>query len=129
MDESKCFALVAEDTELGRWAIAHALQAAGFEVYLSGGWVESAGWLDRVDFDVAVMALSCDRDDVAHITSHVRGEHGRTKLVVLALQDDVAAIRRATGPGVVVLEKPLNVEQVVLAAKSSTQPGAVAKGA
>ena len=129
MDESKSFALVAEDTELGRWAIAHALQAAGFEVYLSGGWVESAGWLDRVDFDIAVMALSCDRDDVAHITSHLQRDHARTKLVVLALQDDLGAVRQAAGPDVVVLEKPLNVEQVVLAARSFRQPGDVARGA
>ena len=129
MHESKSFALVAEDTELGRWAIARALQAAGFEVYLSGGWVESAGWLDRIDFDVAVMALCCDRHDIASITSHLRREHARTKLVVLALQDDVGAIRQAAGPDVVVMEKPLNVEQVVRAAKSATQPGVVAKGA
>jgi DNA-binding NarL/FixJ family response regulator len=129
MDTSRSFALVAEDTELGRWAIAHALQAAGFEVHLSGGWVESAGWLDRVDFDVAVMALACDRDDVAHITSHLRREHARTRLVVLALQDDSSSIRQVAGPDVIVLEKPLNVEQVVLAAKSFTQPGVVAKGA
>jgi len=129
MDESKAFALVAEDTELGRWAIAHALQAAGFEIYLSGGWVESAGWLDRIDFDVAVMGLACDRDDIAHIASHLKHEHARTRLVILALPDDVGAIRQAAGPDVVVIEKPLNVDQVVLATKSFTQPGRVARGA
>lgn len=129
MAGSRPLALVAEDTELGRWAIAHALQAAGFDFYLSAGWVESAGWLDRADFAAAVMALSCDRDDVSHIVRHVEGRHHRTRLIVLAAQDDVAAVRRAAGPGVIVLPKPIDAGQVVLAVKSVTEPGAVALGA
>jgi len=129
MASSKPLALVAEDTELGRWAIAHALHAAGFEFHASAGWVESARWLDRADFAVAVMALSCDRDDVRHIVRHLEGRHRRTRLVVLAAQDDVAVIRREAGPGVLVLPKPIDVGQIVLAAKSVTEPGAVALGA
>jgi len=129
MSPTKPLALIAEDTELGRWALAHAFQAGGFEIYMSATWVESAGWLDSADFDVAVMALSCDRDDVAHVAEHMRSHHGRTRLVILAPQDDVGAIRQTAGPDVVVLAKPLNVEQVVLAAKSLTEPGSVAMGA
>jgi DNA-binding NarL/FixJ family response regulator len=129
MSSTKPLALVAEDTELGRWAIAHALQAAGFEFYTSAGWVESAGWLDSTEFEVAVMALSCDRDDVAHIAEHLKSHHSRTRLILLAAQDEAKAIRQACGPDVVVLAKPLNVEQIVLAARSLTEPGAVARGA
>ena len=129
MNRRRPLALVAENTELGRWAIAHALQAAGFEIYFSATWVESSGWLDRAQFDLAVMALSAQRDDVAFIAGHLRDEHAGTRLIALVPQDDVGEIRRACGPEAVVLAKPLNVEQVVLAARSFRQPGAVAQGA
>lgn len=129
MSSTKPLALVAEDTELGRWAIAHALQSEGFEIYMSGGWVESTGWLERARFDVAVVALSRDRDDVSRVVEHVRSQHRGTRLILLSAQDEVAEMRQAAGPGVVVLAKPLNVEQIVLAARSLTEPGAVARGA
>ncbi len=129
MSRTKPLALVAEDTELGRWAIAHALQSSGFEFHTSASWVESAGWLDSAEFEVAVMALSCERDDVAHIAEHLRSHHARTGLILLAAQDEAKAIRQACGPDVVVLAKPLNVEQIVLAARSLTALGTVARGA
>ena len=125
MSSTRPLALVAEDTELGRWAIAHALEAGGYETQVSDRWTETAGWLDRVDFDVAVMSLSCDRDDVAHIAEHVRVHHGNTGLILLALQEDVEAVRAAFGPGPVVLVKPLNIEHILLAARSLRQPGSV----
>ena len=129
MSNSRPLALVAEDTELGRWALAHALQANGYEIYMSAGWVETDGWLDRAEFDVAVVSVSCDRDNVARIVEHLRREHPRTGLVLLALQDDVGTIRRTCGPGPVVLPKPLDVAQVVLAVRSLSEPGEVAMGA
>jgi DNA-binding NtrC family response regulator len=129
MPSSRPLALVAEDTELGRWAIAHALQASGFEFHTSASWVESAGWLDSAEFTVAVMALSCGLDDVAHVAAHMRSHHSRTRMIVLAAQEEVAVMRQICGPDVIVLAKPLNVEQVVLAAKSLTEPGAIALGA
>jgi DNA-binding NtrC family response regulator len=125
MSRTRPFALVAEDTELGRWAIAHALQANGYETRVSDGWGETAGWLEREEFDVVVMSLSCDRDDVARITEHVRSRHGGTALILLAPQDDIVAVRSACGPGPVVLVKPLDIGQLVLAVRSLKQPGPV----
>ena len=122
-------ALVAEDTELGRWALAHALRAEGYDVCVSAGWTETDGWLDRAAFDVVVMAVSSTRDNVAHIVDHARREHGQAGLILLALQDDAAAVRAASGPEPVVLAKPLDVAAVVLTARALAGPGDVAKGA
>ena len=129
MPESRPLALVAEDTELGRWALAHALQAAGYDVYMSGGWTETDGWLDRAAFDVVVMAVSSRRDNVRRIVDHARREHSQAGLILLALQDDAAAVRAASGPDPIVLSKPLDVVAVVLAVKSLVAPGRLAKGA
>jgi DNA-binding NtrC family response regulator len=125
MSSTRPLALVAEDTELGRWAIAHALQAGGYETRVSAGWAETAGWLDRKEFDVAVMSLSCDRDDVAHIAEHLRIHHGSAGLIFLVLQEDVEAVRLACGPGPIVLAKPLDIERLVQAARKLRQPGPV----
>lgn len=128
MLKTKPLALVAENTELGRWAIAHALQASGYEIYMSASWTESDGWLDQAEFDVAVMSVSCDRDDVARIAGHLRSHHVRTGLILLALQDDVGSVRRACGSGPLVLAKPLDIPQIVLAVRSLAEPGEVATG-
>ena len=123
MPTTRPLALVAEDTELGRWAIAHALQADGFDTCVFDGWAESAGWLGRRKFDVVVVALSVDRDDVGNIAEHMRSHHRGTRLIVLAPQDEMGEVRSACGPGPVVLPKPLDVERIVQTAKSLTGRG------
>jgi DNA-binding response OmpR family regulator len=108
----KRFALIAEETELGCWALAHALQAQGFEVYRALNWVEAAGWLDRVQFSLAVISLSLD------MAAYVRNHHPSTSLVLLADADEVQTLRVTSGPGTTVLAKPVELDDMIQAAQA-----------
>jgi DNA-binding NtrC family response regulator len=116
-------ALVSEDTELGRWALTRALEAAGFEVQAVATWVEASAWLLQGRFSLALVAVSSSTGNAADIVAYVRQHHPNTHLVLLADQDSIAELRLACGPELDVLAKPLDLEEVAHIAHSRPAPG------
>lgn len=117
MGEDKPRALVAEDTELGRWAVARALEAHGFEVSTAANRAEAVGRLIGTAFAVLVAAVSLEREDVTELISLVRQNQPSTGLILLASQDEAGAVASAWNDAVII-EKPFSVDQVVRAAAS-----------
>jgi DNA-binding NtrC family response regulator len=115
----KRLALIAEETELGCWALAHALQAQGFEVYRALNWVEAAGWLSRAEFSLAVISLSLERAGSVDMAAYVRNHHPSTSLVLLADADEVPTLRVMSGPGTTVLAKPVELDDMIQAAREA----------
>ena len=112
MAKRQSFALVSEDTELGRWALTRALEAEGFEVQAVPTWVEASAWLTRARFSLALVAVSSVPGNAADIVAFVRQHHPDTHLVLLADQDSIGELRRACGPETEILAKPLDLEEV-----------------
>jgi DNA-binding NtrC family response regulator len=119
---TRLLALVSDDTELGRWALTHALEAEGFEVHTAPTWGEASATLARADFGLALLAVSAERQDAAEIADYLRRHHPNTHLILLADQDDVGALRRACGPETAILAKPLDLERIVRAAHACGEP-------
>jgi DNA-binding NtrC family response regulator len=115
--------LVAEDTELGRWALEHALQARGFVVYTAATWVEALGWLGHADVSVAVVSASMEPQQGPEMCAFVQANHPSTRLVLLAAEDDVREVRGWCGAGTPVFAKPIDVEQVVGAVQGMIEDG------
>jgi ActR/RegA family two-component response regulator len=122
MAKRKSFALVSEDTELGRWALTRALEAEGFEVEAVSTWVEASACLLRARFSLALVAVSSTSGNAADIVAYVRQHHPNTRLVLLADQDSISELRLACGPEPDILAKPLDLEEVAHVAHSC--PGA-----
>jgi DNA-binding NtrC family response regulator len=122
MVKRQSFALVSEDTELGRWALTRALEAEGFEVQAVPTWVEASAWLLRGRFSLALVAVSSAPGNAADIVAFVRQHHANTHLVLLADQDSISELRLACGPEQDILAKPLDLEEVAHIAHS--RPGA-----
>jgi DNA-binding NtrC family response regulator len=118
MAKRKLFALVSEDTELGRWALTRALEAEGFEVEAVPTWVEASACLLRARFSLALVAVSSAPGNAAEIVAYVRQHHPNTHLVLLADQDSISELRLACGPELDILAKPLDLEEVAHAAHS-----------
>jgi DNA-binding NtrC family response regulator len=118
MVKRQSFALVAEDTELGRWALTRALEAAGFEVQAVPTWVEASAWLRRARFSLAVVAVSSAAGNAADIAAYVSNHHPHTHLVLLADDDSIGELRLACGPEADILAKPLDLEEVAHLARS-----------
>jgi DNA-binding NtrC family response regulator len=123
MAKRQSFALVSEDTELGRWALARALEAEGFEVQAVATWVEASAWLPRGRFSLALVAVSSVPGNAADIVTFVRQYHPNTHLVLLADQDSIGELRRACGPETEILGKPLDLEEVAHIAHSLSWAG------
>jgi len=112
MAEKQSLALVLEDTELGRWALTHALEAEGFEVRAVETWTEAAAWLLRARFSLAFVAVSSAPENIADRAAEIRRDHPNTRLVLLADQDSIDELRLACGPGPEILAKPFDLEAV-----------------
>jgi DNA-binding NtrC family response regulator len=119
----KPLALVSEDTELGQWALTHALEAEGFEVQTASTWVEASACLARARFRLALVAISSEQETASDIVDYIRRHHQYTHLILLADQDDVGALRLACGPEPAILAKPLNLGQIVQLAHALQRPG------
>lgn len=126
MASRKLLALVAEDTELGRWALTRALEAEGFDVRAASTWGEGSAWLAGADFSVVFVAVSSERGNAADIVGYVRQHHPGTHIVLLADQDDVGALRLACGPEAIIQPKPLDLQQIVRVAHTCSDPPAEA---
>lgn len=118
MEKRRNLALVSEDTELGRWALTHALEAEGYEVQAVATWVEASAWLLRARFSLAVVAVSSSTGNAADIAAYVSQHHSNTHLVLLADQDSIAELRLACGPEPDILAKPLDLDEIAHVAHS-----------
>jgi DNA-binding NtrC family response regulator len=118
---NRMLALVADDTDLGRWALAHALQARGFEVYTAATWVEATGWLGRADVSVAVLSTSLEPGKAPDMAAYLRTHHPATHVIFLAVEDEMRWVRGWCGDRAAVFAKPLDVEQVVAAAAAMVE--------
>jgi DNA-binding NtrC family response regulator len=109
---SKPSALVAEDSQLGGWAISHALQGVGFDVRRAATWVEVVGWLRIQPFRVLVLSASLDPSGVAAMVAYMAANHVETVVIVLADADDVRGLGRECGSQAVIVSKPLDLDRL-----------------
>jgi DNA-binding NtrC family response regulator len=123
MSKRQPLALVSEDTELGRWALSRALEAEGFEVHAVPTWVEASAWLLRAKFSLALVAVSSSSGNAADIVAYVSQHHPGTHLVLLADDDSVGELRRACGPDLDILAKPLDLDAVAHVAHTRPASG------
>jgi len=110
MDHRESVALVLEDTDLGRWALTHALEARGYEVHAPLTWAEASAWLNRAKVSLALVAVASP-GQAAEVTAEVNW-YPHTHLVLLAEEDQVDDLRLACGSGLDILTKPFNLEEV-----------------
>ena len=122
----RALALVAEDTELGRWALTRALEAAGFDVEAVATWSEAAEWLRRASFSLAFVSMSSVSGSASDVAASVRTYHPHTRLVLLADPDRADELRAACGQEQDVLTKPLDLEKVASVAQLGLDPGGLA---
>jgi DNA-binding NtrC family response regulator len=106
-------ALVAEDSQLGGWAVSHALQGVGFEVRRAATWVEVTGWLRMQPFRVVVLSASLDPAGVAEMAGYIATHHEGTAVIVLADADEVWRLGRECGSQAVIVSKPLDLDRLV----------------
>ena len=111
MSDPKPRALVAEDTELGRWAIAHALAKEGFEVDIVDNMAAAVGQILGGIFAVLVAAVPAG--DVCELVGAVKRNQPTAGLILLAGHNQVEAVAAACGESAIVIEKPFNVDRVV----------------
>lgn len=125
MAHTRSLALVLEDTELGRWALTHALQAEGFEVRAVETWAEASTCLRQEKFELALVAASSAPANVGHITGEIRRDHPNTRLVLLADEDSIGDVRLECGSAPEILSKPYDlraVARVALSRSGSVDP-------
>lgn len=130
MDKPQSFALVFEDTELGRWALRRAIEAEGLGVEVVSTWAEALWRLHQMRFSMAFVALSSAPGNAADIVAALGRDFPDTCLVLLAGQDSLDELRLACGPGPEILAKPLDMAAVARVARScSGLPGHRARSA
>ena len=110
MTDRQPLALVLEDTELGRWALTHALEAEGFEVRAVSTWAEASAWLGRAQFSLVLLAVSSAPGTVADIAAEIYRDHPNARLILLVDQDSIDEVRLACGPEPEILAKPFDLE-------------------
>jgi ActR/RegA family two-component response regulator len=118
MAKPQSFALVFEDTELGRWALRRALEAEGLGVEVVSTWAEASRWLHQMKFSMAFVAVSSAPGSAADVVADIRRDFPDTRLVLLAGQDSIDELRLACGPGPEILAKPLDLDAVARVARS-----------
>ena len=118
MAHRQSLALILEDTELGRWALTHALEAEGFEVRAVETWAEASTCLRREKFELALVAASSAPANVGHITGEIRRDHPNTRLILLADEDSIGEVRHECGSEPEILSKPYDLQAVAQVALS-----------
>jgi DNA-binding NtrC family response regulator len=106
-------ALVAEDSQLGGWAVSHALRGVGFDVRRAATWVEVLGWLRMQPFRTVVLSASLDPAGVAAMVGHIATHHEGTAVIVLADADEAWGLGRKCGSKAVIVSKPLDLDRLV----------------
>ncbi len=124
MSAEKPLALIAEDTELGRWAVAHALKQRGFEVEVASSWWEVLASLAHRRFDLLVVAVSSEQTQFADVCTLLARDQPSLRIIALAPSDQVGQVKELWASRAVVMSKPLDVEQVVHVAISDVRPAA-----
>lgn len=115
-------ALVSEDTQLGRWALTHALEAEGFEVQTASTWVEASACLAKAHFRLALVAVSSEQENASDIVDYVRRHRSDTRWILMADRDDVGALRLVRGSEFAILAKPLDLQQLVQFVHTCDEP-------
>jgi DNA-binding NtrC family response regulator len=118
MTVKESLALVLEDTELGRWALQRALEAAGFRVLVVSTWAEASVHLIRERFSLVIVAVSSILDNVAGIVADISRDHPEAHLILLADEDSIGELRPICGPTAHILPKPLDLEKLAQVALS-----------
>jgi DNA-binding NtrC family response regulator len=104
--------LVAEESDLGGWAISHALQGVGFNVCRAAMWTEVTGWLRTQPFQVLVLSASLEASGIATMVAYMATNHAETAVIVLADTDEVRGLRRECGSRAAVVSKPLDLDRL-----------------
>jgi DNA-binding NtrC family response regulator len=122
------FALVLEDTELGRWALQRALEGAGFKVVAVPTWAEASACLVREKVGLALVAVSSVVENVTGVVTDICRDHPDTHLILLADQDSVSELRNLCGSVADILTKPIDLAAMAKVAlqhgrPSGQQPG------
>ena len=118
MAHRQSLALILEGTELGRWALARALESEGFEVRAVRTWAEALGWLRTTRFSLVLAAVSSAPGNAAHLAAEIRRDQPHARLVLLTDQDSIDELRLACGPEPEILAKPFDLEAVAHVALS-----------
>ena len=124
MTDRQPLALVLEDTELGRWALTHALEAEGFEARAVSTWAEASASLWRAQFSLVLLAVSSAPGNVADIVAEIHRDQPNARLILLVDQDSIDELRLACGPEPEILTKPFDLEalaRVALARESGAR--------
>ena len=115
-------ALVADDTSLVRWAITQALTAEGFEVRSAGTRAETLGQLIGSGFDLVVVSLAIEREDVCDLVCEVRRHRPETRLVLLVDPNERQMPCSECNRGATTLEKPFSLDELIAAVRTLTRP-------
>lgn len=129
MADRQSSALVLEETELGRWALTHALEAEGLEVRAVSTWAEASAWLRRARFSLVLAAVSSAPGSAADLAAEIRRDQPNAHVVLLTDQDSIDELRQACGPGPEILSKPFDLRAVAQVALSRSGSVAESRGA
>jgi DNA-binding NtrC family response regulator len=127
MADREPLALVLEDTDLGRWALTRALEAAGYVVHAASTWAEACTWLLRARFTLALVEVPSP-GQAADIVVDV-SQYPYTHVVLLTHEDTVGELRLVCGPACDILPKPVDLERVAHIARSCLESGTEARRA
>jgi DNA-binding response OmpR family regulator len=122
MTHKPSLALILEGTELGRWALTHALRAEGFEVTAVETWGEASVWLRTTRFSLVLAAVALAPGSAADLAAEIRRDQPQARVVLLTDQDGIDDLRRACGPGPEILAKPFDLAAVAQVALSRPGP-------
>lgn len=120
MNINESRALVLEDTELGRWALSRALEAAGFDVKAVPTWTEASACLLGEKFGLALVAVSSILENVVDTVRGIGRDHPGTHLILLADQDTIEELVSLCGPATDILPKPLDLAVIAQVARART---------
>lgn len=118
MTLSESRALVLEDTELGRWALSRALEAAGFDVRAVSTWTEASAYLLEEQFGLALVAASSILDNIVETVTGIGRDYPDTHLILLADQDTIEGLVPLCGAATDILPKPLDLGMVAQVARA-----------
>src|SRR5512142_1550636 len=107
--------LVVNDVNLARWALRHALAAAGFVVTVSETAQGAAAAIAHLDaLDALVASLSLGPEAIDRLIDRVTERWPRAAVILLATDIDARAPVAAPNPAIV-LDTPFSMDDVVAA--------------
>jgi len=127
MPSTKPLALVAEETQLGRWALTRALESDGFEVRAAADWLEASAHLAQAEFRLAILAVTSRRTNIAENIHSLTRYYPAMRVILLVDEDVSRETREACGPGVGIVSKPIDVNAIARLAREDG-PARIAVG-